>query len=134
MGCRAGAAAMSKEPGKKLAPGETRDITAEKGDKKLGLKFDHPPPGLVTVGQITDNQWAGMSGVSMGDQLIAVNGDLCEEMTTDAFKKHMSGRPVICTFRNPAAPAGGKEAKPAKASKEEVSAPKKDDKEKEKEK
>merc|ERR1712194_822736 len=83
----------------------------------------------------TDNQWAGMSGVSMGDQLIAVNGDLCQEMTTDAFKKHMSGRPVICTFRNPAAPAGGKEeAKPAKPSKAEASTPKKDDKEKEKEK
>jgi len=74
-------------------------VVVEEGIGTLGMKPSCLPPDPVIISHVEENGWAQMNGVSVGDELVQVNGVKVTEISVvmlDNFLRKM--RPLLLTF------------------------------------
>jgi len=74
-------------------------VVVEEGISTLGMKPSCLPPDPVIISHVDENSWAQLNGVSVGDELVQVNGVKVTEISVvmlDNFLRKM--RPLLLTF------------------------------------
>jgi len=74
-------------------------VVVEEGIGTLGMRPSCLPPDPVIIGHVDDGGWAKLNGVSVGDELVQVNGVNVTEISVvmlDNFLRKM--RPLLLTF------------------------------------
>jgi len=74
-------------------------VVVEEGIGTLGMKPSCLPPDPVIISHVDENGWAQSNGVSVGDELVQVNGVKVTEISVvmlDNFLRKM--RPLLLTF------------------------------------
>lgn len=76
-------------------------IRLEDGVTTLGMVPAALPPKQVIVGQVETGSWAQRNGVSVGDELVAVDGMPCVEISVITLDKLLRQvRPLLLTFQS----------------------------------
>jgi len=86
------------QPDRSEVSSELLEIVAGSAEVPLGLKVTWPP-GKVKVKKVAKGGWAANAGVSVGAEIITVNGETAAEMQEDDLRATFQRRPLHLSVR-----------------------------------